>query len=209
MSKNFNESYDPAEKVERMNRVFDHVVLPVIAAVIVLSVITAFILRPSCGEKAENGRPAQTDQADIQQKLDAYLMREVLLDDMENNRGIFELGGYTVVETEQSGLVAFRQLDEYTQIFENVSDSSGGRYSAVVYEKDSLSVTVRIYSESIFLVEAANETQSVSAVFRDDRFTTWTSGSEAGAAEVLALVSAEKLAGLTEQYKQNILSLVQ
>lgn len=198
--------YDPAEKVERMNRIFDRVVLPAIAFTVVMMIISAVMLKPSCGggQETDNKPPA----ASTQQKLDAYLMREVLLEDMESNRGIFEQGGYTVVETEQSGLVAHRQLDEHTDIFDNIADSSGNRYSAVVFEDETLSVTVRIYSEKIFLVEAQSEGVTLSAVFRDDGFAQWTSGSDADARSILDVVPAEKLSGLAEQYKQSLLSLI-
>ena len=207
MSENNPKTFDPAEKVERMNHIFDHVVLPLVAVVIVLSVITAVMLKPSCGKGEEPKNPQM--QTETMPQPDAYLMRRVLLDDMESNRGIFELGGYTVVETEQSGLVAFLQKDECTQYFENVADSSGGRYSAVVYDKDGLSVSVRVYSEHAFLVEVSDADRSAAAVFRDDKFTTWTSGGDAGANEVLSVASADLLTGLVEEYKQNILSLVQ
>ena len=208
MSENNRNTYDPAEKVERMNRVFDHVVLPIIAFTIVMLVITAIILKPeSCvKDYADTLTPVEDN---VSSEPDAYLMREVLLEDMESNRLIFEQGGYTVVETEQSGLVAYRQLDEHTQIFDNIADSGANRYSAVVYEKDGLSVTVRIYSESIFLVEAAAGENSASAVFRDDNFATWTSGSDADASAVFGIVPAEQLRQLTETYKQTILSLVE
>jgi|GEM_PF-6686399 len=202
-----NTQYDPVEKVERMNRVFDHVVLPMLAFVVVMSVITGIILKPSCSGKKAEQPDAVSSQS--QQNLDAYLLREVLLEDMEGNRGIFEQGGYTIVETEQSGLVAHRQLDEHTDIFDSIADSSGNHYSAVMYEDEKSSFSIRIYSQSIFLVEVSAGDKNISAIFRDDRFTTWTSGSDADASEVLALVPSEQLAGLVEQYKQSILSLVE
>ena len=205
MSENNNRSNDPAVKVERMNRIFDHVVLPMILFTVVMFIVSAVIFRPdSCsGKKEELSAPAVS-----QEKLDAFLMREVLLEDMESNRTIFEQGGYTVVETEQSGPVAYLQVDDNTQIFENVADGTGGRYSAVIYEKDELSVTVRIYSGTIFLVEAAVGDDSESAIFRDEQFCTWTSGGDSDAAMVLEIVSAEKLSDMIDTYKESILSLV-
>jgi len=202
-----DKQYDAVEKVERMNRVFDHVVLPAIAFTVVMFIITAVMLKPSCG----TSKPEQDSEqvgTGVQQKLDAYLVREVLLDDMEKNRGIFEQGGYTVVETEQSGLVAHRQIDENTEVFDNITDGSGNRYSAVMYENDTVSVTVRIYSERIFLVETKKDNGVLSAVFRDEKFSQWTSGSDADAGSIIELVTSEKLTALVEMYKQNILSLV-
>lgn len=205
MSENNNRANDAAAKVERMNRIFDHVVLPMILFTVVMLIVSAVIFRPdSCGGKTEEPSAPAVDH----EKLDAFLMREVLLEDMESNRTIFEQGGYTVVETEQSGMVAYRQVDENTQIFENVADGTGGRYSAVMYEKDELSVTVRIYSGTIFLVEAETENDSESAIFRDEKFSTWTSGSDAYAAQILEIVSAEQLSGMIDTYKESILSLV-
>lgn len=198
--------YDPADKVERMNRIFDQVVLPIIIFTIIMAVISAIIIKPeSCvSGYADDLAPVE----DVRAELDPYLMREVLLEDMAANRSIFEQGGYTIVETEQSGLVACCQLDEFTQIFDNVSDGSGSRYSAVMYEKDGLSVTMRIYSGTIFLVEVSDGQQLLSAIFRDDRFTTWTSGSDADAGALLELISAQQLADLAERYEQKIISLV-
>jgi len=159
-----NNKYDPAEKVERMNRVFDQVVLPALIFTVIMFVITAIMLNPSCRkEKEEISSPTSGSY----QNLDAYLMREVLLEDMESNRSIFELGGYTIVETEQSGIVAYCQLDENTQVFDNIADSSGSRYSAIVSEKEGRSVTIRVYSDTIFLVEIAEGEKKLSAIFRD------------------------------------------
>ena len=205
MSENNNRTNDPAAKVERMNHIFDHVVLPMILFTVVMFVVSAIMFRP---DSCTNRNAEQPEPTVNHQNLDAFLMREVLLDDMESNRTIFELGGYTVVESEQSGLVAYRQLDDNTQIFENIADGSGGRYSAVVYEKDNLAVMVRIYSRTIFLVEAANGDRAVSAIFRDDRFSTWTSGGDADASSVLELVTADQLCGMIDRYKESILSLV-
>ena len=199
-------STDPVEKVERMNRIFDQLVLPMIIFTAIMAVVSAFILKPeSCVRSfADDLAPVE----DVQSQPDPYIMREVLLEKMEINRSIFELGGYTVVETEQSGLVAYCQLDEYTQIFDNIADSSGSRCSAVVYEKDGLSVTLRVYSKTIFLVEASDGVQTLSAVFRDEDFGTWTSSSDADAAGVLSLVPAQQLSGLLDMYEEKILSLV-
>ncbi len=202
-----NKQYDPTEKVERMNRIFDHVVLPIIAFTAVMLVITAVILKPeSCAKDfADTMTPVEDN---VSTEPDAYLLREVLLEDMDSNYPIFEQGGYTVVETEQSGLVAHRQIDEHTDVFDNIADSSGNRYSAVMYEDNDVSVTVRIYSERIFLVETESDDNALSAVFRDDKFSQWTSGSDTDAGSILELISAENLAGLVDQYKQSILSLV-
>lgn len=206
-NKSKNKAYDPTEKVERMNRIFDQVVLPAIIFTVIMFIVTAFILKPSCGvgDAFDELVPVENDS---QQNLDPYLMREVLLEDLEGNRSIFERGGYTMVETEQSGLVAYCQLDEHTQIFDNVADSSGSHYSAIMYEKDGLNVTLRIYSDSIFLVETSDGTRTLSAIFRDDEFTTWTSGSDADAGGILTVVSARQLSELVGQYKDKIISLV-
>lgn len=208
--KDKSKEYDPVEKVERMNRIFDQLVLPIIVFSIIMGVVSAVIFTPSCGAGCGGDRPVDpvTSQTGSQQSLDPYLMRQVLLEDMESSRAIFEQGGYTVVESEQSGLVAYCRLDENTQIFENIADSSGGRYSAVMYESDSVSVTVRVYSGTIFFVEASDSDRMASAVFRDDAFSTWTSGSDADAAGVFELISAGQLSELVEQYKAKILSLV-
>lgn len=199
--------YDPAEKVERLNRIFDQVVLPIIIFTVVMAIISSFIIKPeSCiGSCSDNLTPVE----EVRSEPDPYLMREVLLEDMESNRGIFEQGGYTVVETEQSGLVAHRQLDEHTDLFDNIADSSGNRYSAVVHVNDEYSVTVRIYSDRIFLVEFESDDSALSAVFRDDMFAQWTSGSDADAQSILKVVPSDKLSGLVEKYKQSLISLVE
>ncbi len=201
-----NKQYDPTEKVERMNRIFDRVVLPIIAFTAVMLVITAVILKPeSCAKDfADTMTPVEDN---VSTEPDAYLLREVLLEDMDSNYPIFEQGGYTVVETDESGYVAYRFIDEHTEIFENLTGSGDIPCSAVIYNDEVLSVTVRIYSGKIFLVEASSGEKSASAIFRDDRFATWTSGSDADAQAVLELADSRFLSGLVEQYKQSILSL--
>lgn len=204
--KDKSKEYDPVEKVERMNHIFDQVVLPILIFTVIMAVISAIIIKPeSCvSGYADDLAPVEDTRAE----LDPYLIRQVLLEDMESSRSIFEQGGYTVVESEQSGLVAYCKLDENTRIFDNIADSSGSRYSAVMYESDGISVTVRVYSETIFLVEATDGDRIASAVFRNDDFSMWTSSSDADAAGVFELISAGQLSGLAEQYKAKILSLV-
>ncbi len=206
MSEKNNLHNDPAAKVERMNRIFDHVVLPMILFTVVMFIVSAFVFKPeSCvSGYADDLTPVEN----VQPELDAYLMREVLLEDMAANRSIFEQGGYTIVESEQSGLVAFRQADEHTQIFENIADNSGSHYSAIVREKDGVTVTVRVYSENIFLVEAQQGETVVSAIFRDDLFTSWISGGDADAAAVMGIVPGDQLRAIIGDYKAGILALV-
>lgn len=204
MSEKNTGNYDPAEKVERMNRIFDHVVLPIIIFTVVMFVVSAVIFRhDSCVKVPDSTQSVPNSTAEP----DAYVLREVLLEDMESNRSIFERGGYVTVETDESGWVAYCRLDDSTEVFDGISDGSGV-CSVVSHVREDLSVKIRIYSENIFLVDVKCGEKSASAVFLDDTFGAWTSGSDAGAAKVLELISAQELTALTDAYENKILSLL-
>lgn len=198
--------YDPSERVEHMNRIFDRLVLPMIIVTVVIFGGFAIFSKPSCSCITSSELTGQDDG--VNAAPNAYVLRKVLLEDMEKNRGIFEAGGYTLVENEASGWVAYIALDEQTEVFDNLTDGSGGRYSAVTLDDGQRKIVVRIYSEHVFLVEVVSDDSSRSAVFCDDGFATFTSGSDADVADVLSVVSAQELSELTGLYKRTVLSLI-
>lgn len=210
-NENKKENYDienSQAKVDKMNRLFDRLILPIIGFTIL--VFVAFSIIPNivkgCSSERDDGPPSGSQE--YLSRLDAYVLRDVLLEDMEANRPVFEDGGYTVVENDGGNYVAFIELQDGTQIFDNMIDSSGNVYSAVMRTKDDRKVTVMIYAQTLFLAVVTDKGETSSSIFRSADFSSYPSDSDADAQAVLSLAPAEELTDMVEVYKTTILSLV-
>lgn len=210
MNKNDKPKVSPEERVERMNGIFDRLILPMI--LFTIAVFVGFAVIPkladcaSCGGKQPS---AEIPSANEQTDSDFYSMRAILLDD-EECLSLFEAAGYTLMESGGS-TVAYRQLDSGVMIIENLRDSNGQPYSAICLkdEQKGTDTTIMLYSSSIFLVLVDTADGSVSAIFDNDEFLSAPSAADAEQEAVLALVSSAALSSMTEQYKEATLAVAE
>lgn len=191
--------------MDKMNGIFDRLVLPILLFTAAVFVIFGVVPKlGSCGQ--------QTAEQELAAQEDFYALRTVLLSDMDGCRDIFEAAGYTVMESEGSDeLIAYRALDSGAEIIDNLHDSSGTAYS-VIYRTDpdtGVETNIMIYDKALFLVMIAADGQNTSAVFYDEGFTADASSSDLGQRDVLALVTAESLTSLLEEYKASMLEIVE
>ncbi|MBQ9993531.1 MAG: hypothetical protein IJP17_02330 [Clostridia bacterium] len=198
---NIKEKKDPAERVERMNGIFDRLVLPML--LFTLAIFLIFGVAPkviSCDKQDSSTVTENASQGDF------YASRAALLTDMENNLTRFETAGYILVDDDSTGTVAYKKLDSGTEIMENLCDVNGNIFSAVssartIGEKDA-DVTIMVYSGSLFLVSVTVGEETTSAIFGSDMFLPPISGSDEDISAVLALVPSDDLAEMMEEYRQ-------
>ncbi len=197
----------PEERVDKMNGIFDRLILPMI--LFTLAVFVIFGLIPKLGscscspEPDVTEQPAQTDST----QTDFYALRAVLLDDIEEYRALFEAAGYTVMQTDESSMpLAYRQLDSGAEIIDNLYDSGNTCYS-VIYRTDAdngIETNIMIYGRSLFLVMITVDGQNTSAVFYSEDFTAAVSPADTAQTDVLSLVTSESLAALLGEYKTSM-----
>lgn len=209
MDKENRKKASPEERVERMNSIFDRLILPMIIFTAVVFIGFAVVPKlGSCiscdGAKAED-TPAVSVQGD-----DFYSLRALLLAD-EDCMSLFESAGYTIIDNGDSGNVAYRKLDSGVMIIENLRDSNSQLYSAICLtdSQAGTDTTIMLYSDSIFLVLVDVSGEPISALFDSESFTLPPSAIDTQREAVLALVSAETLSDMVAQYKQSTLSVVE
>ena len=204
LSRQEREKRDPQERVDHMNSIFDRLVLPMI--IFTLAVFFIFGVIPKlggCGDKTAEQSEAETTAAS------PYTLREALLSDIVGNKSIFEAAGYTVTEVD-GRTVAYRKLDSGVEIFDNMKDSNDYSFSLIsrADEASGTETDIMLYSESIFLVVVKSGEDQASAIFSDDSFSCPPSGADADMEEVLALVSADTLSGMVNEYLASVESVV-
>lgn len=211
MNKDDRKKASPEERVERMNSIFDRLILPMIIFTVV--VFAGFAVIPKLGSCTDcSGKPPAENvpSASEQSDDDFYSMRAILLAD-EDCLSLFEAAGYTVMDNGESGKVAYRTLDSGVMIIENLRDSNGQPYSAISLkdEQAGTDTTIMLYSSSIFLVLVDTAEGSVSAIFDNDEFICASSSTDAEQEAVLALVNSAELGNMMEQYKEATVSVAE
>lgn len=207
-----NSKLSPDERVERMNSIFDRLVLPAILFTVIILIVLGFVTDCNGCNGCTEQDADQNAQQDSNDATDVYALRELLLSDIEGNRDIFESAGYTVMSLDGADEpIAYRELSSGAQIIEGLKDSSDTTYS-IIYRTDpdtGTETNLMIYGKSLFLVLVKFDGGSLSAVFYDESFTHDTSGSDSGQQEVIELVSQESLTELLSEYKKSLLSVVE
>jgi len=196
----------PEERVDRMNGIFDRLVLPMVLFTIAVFVFFAVIPKlGSCSCAPEDKEEQISSQEDF------YSLRSILISDMAGNRSIFEAAGYTVMENGDAGdLIAYRELESGAEIIDNLRDTNGTAYS-IIYKTDAdtgIETNILIYGKSLFLVMVTAEGQNITAIFYNEDFTADVSSGDSGQSSVLALVTSESMAEMLEEYKASMNSIV-
>lgn len=211
MNKDERKKASPEERVERMNSIFDRLILPMI--IFTVAVFIGFAVIPKLGSCTDCGGKApaeETPSVSEQSDENFYSMRAMLLAD-EGCLDLFEAAGYTIMDNGESGKVAYRKLDSGVMIIENLRDSNNQPYSAICFkdEQKGTDTTIMLYSSSIFLVIVDTAEGSVSAIFDNDEFICAPSAADAEQEAVLALVDSAALISMTEQYKETTFSVTE
>lgn len=202
---------DPDERVSHMNEIFDKYVLPLLgftlAVFIVFGVIAPAVR--SCGEKGqESAEPAGREYS----SAEFYIRRSLLLDKLASNTDLFESGGYLLLDREQGGYIAYKQLEGGDEILENVVDPNGNIYSAVMSrdgygkDKDKSNLTLMIYSGTLFLAIAEEEDGTYSALFKNESFSFETSDSDCR--KLAEKVPASEWSRMLKEYRENLTPLL-
>lgn len=199
------------DKVQRMNGIFDKLILPMIAFSLI--VFAVFGIIPAVSESCESGGSggASPDYSINTGSSDDefYAARKVLMSDMEGNRTLLEQNGYELSNDYGANLTARRQYDDNTYAVEYCEDMFGcfaivryipGEGETAAYS----SISLVVYSGTLISVEVASAEGTLSAVFTDEAFEGYSEQNAEQAQKILAAVTKEKLCILLEIYKTNL-----
>ena len=197
---------DPDERVAHMNEIFDKYIVPMLLftlAVVLIFGVAVPLVR-SCSDKSGSGREdgGQRDYS----SAEFYIRRSLLLDGVASDTDIFENAGCMVLDDGNGGKTLYAKLDDSCEIFENVTDPNGNRYSAVTAadsygeSTDRKNLTLMIYSSTLFLAIAEEEDGTYSALFDNESFIY--PASDTDAHDLLYKVSPAQWSRMLEEYKQ-------
>lgn len=186
-----------AEKLERMNGIFDRLIVPMLIFSALFIICVGLIPKWAASCAQNNGLSAQDDIV-ISESYSFYQSRARLLANIESSAEVFEQHGYVLVEDENAGTVAYRRLESGTEIMDNLIDQHGNRYSVVTATVGDTVVTLMIYSRDAFLAMAKQGENQWSAVLDSENFA---AVSSSDAAELFEHVTAQQLAALLDEYK--------
>ncbi|MBE6754674.1 MAG: hypothetical protein E7559_10075 [Ruminococcaceae bacterium] len=201
-----------SEKVARLNSIFDRLMLPIIIFT-VLVIIGAGLLPKACAS-CSGDTLAEIDSAVLppQTVFSFYSARAKLLENIAPYREILQGAGYFIMEDEENSeeFIAYKQLDSGLEIMENVIDSQGTHYTALMLEQgegeQKTAVTLMVYTENVMLAVAERGEDTRSAVF--DSGIMNMSASNTDAVAVFEYVSADTLSSMQKQYEQEMEKLL-
>ena len=196
-------SKEAMARVERLNGVFDRLLLPMIIFTVALLVAVAFI--PRMAQSCAHGSCAGS--AETEQQFDFYEQRKHLHADMADYQSALEEGGYLVMAADEEGnLLAYKQLDSGVEIMDGIVDSHGTPYTALMLTtgegEAATEITLMVYTRTVMLAIAERGGETRSAVYESDTFAPDPSNSDITA--VSEWVSSEQLASMLSQYMEDM-----
>lgn len=193
------------DKVDHMNYVFDKLIVPIIAFIVVFIIIVSLLPKDfscySCSKKCSEERQAA-------ESVDFYNKREVLTSDIAGNRALFEANGWTIRDDLAASAVAAKTLPSGIMIKE-YHDDAFGSYAVVRWEREVSAsdagwsaIVMGIYSEDCITVEVYAEGAMYNTVFFNEQFTSWKDGDDFYAGKILSIASRDTLLSVLDQYKE-------
>lgn len=203
------------EKVDRMNYVFDKLIVPMLAFVVLFIVVVSLLPKDfSCYSCAKSCSHDCAEQKKAEDSADFYKKRNALTSNINGNRAKFEANGWEVRDDLDVNPVAVKTLESGVTIKEY--------YDAVYYNRAILrcerevsesdtgwsTIVLGIYSESCITVDVYAGGALYSTLFTNEEFTAWTSGDDFEAGRILSLTTREKLKSLLDEYKKCLLPII-
>lgn len=201
------------DKVERMNKMFDRVVMPAIGVLIILLLLSFIVGKLT--DKFGGGHDAAGDAAvgsvvsdgDVQK---IFSMRTALLADYEQYAEVFAAYGYEQVEGLQD-LALCKQVDEELTIWQ-FADSVLGDFTIVKYvpssdEASYQMLSLTISSDKLLTVTASGEGFDYAVAFTAADFSTYQAKDKEQYRDMMKVVSMDELHSMYEIFETDIRNL--
>ncbi len=202
-----------AQKVERMNAMFDKAIIPVLfiaaLAVFLFGALPKLIRHLEKDEVAPQEGEAVVGYAD---ELNLYEKRSQFMDTLEENMGKAEAAGYSRMPEEFGVNCILKQYDENTIVAHFYDGSTS--YGKVITEglADCAKVEIRAYTANrSTVIVTLDDGESLSAKFSSTAFTadeTLTDTDTNDRLAVLGYVSSEELSAIRAIYDRELEALL-
>lgn len=198
-----------AERVDRMNHIFDKLILPIIGFTVAIFILFAVFggAYESCSSAPAGMASSTPPTTAAVESQSFYAKRAIVMSRIESNRETLEAFGYEVSDQYGCGLTARWQYSPSTYSIDYFND--GKVYAIIRHDAGENAeafdyIAMGIYTERMITVEIGAGEECCSVVFTDEAFASVSPGSdEAETDRVLALATREMLISLLEMYKAN------
>ena len=194
------------DKVERMNRLFDKILLPAIGILIIMLLVSFTVNKYR--EKFGSDRQSASQTAVQQSEPQAFALRRSLLAGYAQYKEQFDAYGYKPVEGYSYDLSLCKTVDGEMSIFQ-FSDASLGELTIINFlpendasPYDSLSMTVS--SHKLINVTAKNGEESHTVTFTDTAFSTYRADDGSEYKALMNLTDIDEINTLYEIFEADI-----
>lgn len=205
------------DKVERMNKLFDKVLMPAIGVLIIITLIIFIVgkIRDKFGGEnaAANGSPASVNTSVADDVPKVFVLRAALLGDYEKYAETFAAYGYEPAEGYAQDLALRKQVDEELVIYQ-FADSAMGDFTILKYAPSvenaayqSLSLTVS--SASLINVSVRGEDFNHTVAFTAADFSSYQKDDSGEYQQLMKVVSLDELQTMYEIFETDITNLAE
>ena len=203
------------DKVDRMNYVFDKLIVPMLAFIVVFIVAVSLLPKDfNCYSCAKDCSESCAEKEKIEAQIDFYNRRNALTSNIEGNRSVFESNGWEVRDDLDVNPVAVKTLESGVVIKEYYDAQYYNRAilrcEREVSESDTgwNTIVMGIYAENCITVDVYAGGALYSTLFTNEEFTAWTRGDDFDAGRILSLATRTKLTELLDEYKKCLLPII-
>ncbi len=199
------------DKVERMNRLFDKILLPAIGILIIMLLVSFTVNKYR--EKFGSDRQSASQTAVQQSEPQAFALRRSLLAGYAQYKEQFDAYGYKPVEGYSYDLSLCKTVDDEMSIFQ-FADGTLGELTIINYipsDKKSPydSLSLAISSQRLITVTAKNGEESHSVTFLSYDFSSYTSDQEEEFNALMKLTDIGELSAIYEIFETDISNIAQ
>lgn len=194
------------DKVERMNRLFDKVVLPGIGVLVILLLIS--FIAGKFREKFTRDDPGTTASSAPREETDVFGRRKELLRGYEQHKDAFAAYGYEPVEGYAYALSLGKTVDEEMTIFQ-FSDEALGELSIVNYmpkgkKAPYRSLSLAVSSPTMLVVTVKKEDEKHVVTFTDTGFSHYQPEDQDAYQSLMKLTTQEDLQAMYDIFTTDL-----
>ena len=197
------------DKVERMNKIFDKIILPAVG--VLIAVLLFFFVVGKYREKfcSESKATAETSGQLTEPK--AFSLRRSLMAEYGEHKKEFEAYGYVPVDGFSYDVSLCKTVDKEMSVFQ-FADRAIGELTVISYipkSKDTAydSLSVAFSSYRLITVTAKRGEESCSVTFLSYDFTSYKSGQEEQFDALMKLTDIDEILAMREIFETDIFNL--
>ena len=197
------------DRVERMNRLFDKILMPAVGILIIMLLISFTVNR--FREKFGSDDKTSAQAADVQTEPEAFSLRRILLRSYDEHKTAFEAYGYVPVEGYSYDLSLCKQVDPEMSIFQ-FSGGALGELTIISYmpENDNSrydSLSLAISSQKLIDVTVKSGEEKHTVTFLSPDFSAYQSDDQSEFDSMMTLTDISEITAMFEIFETDIFNL--